>query len=480
MARRMAFVGLNSGYFLPSGRAVEAAGIRVHWITTLPSDAARLRRNGVPAQQILDVFAENETVDDARDVAELRSLENQAGAPMMNDVILMDRMLRRLPDVEARRYCATAARRMSRYLAAHDIRLVVSGRDTALQLTAMLVCRRDGRTWLVPTRTRLPRERYGFQPYHHVGAFFTLRTVSDADRADATRFLEEFRSQQLLPAIRSSAGSFRDVLARLPVHISLLWRAVSDAKVDRGSRASRYTIPDLARMYLKRKVNLIGLRADRPYQGPSDRPFVLYALHTQPESSIDVSGSPFVDQPALIEQIARAVPSTHDLYVKVHPSDLDGKTPGFYRRLRRVPGVRLIGPHVPSRVLLHQASLVCTVTGTVGYESALLGIPTITFARTYFSALPGVHYSPDVSALPSLVKRLLREPRARATPDDRRIIEFLAELFANSVPGDINRVHESLTEEDLRSLVAVYSRLLDLVLSQAQGSDISVAVAAER
>jgi len=223
------------------------------------------------------------------------------------------------------------------------------------------------------------------------------------------------------------------------------------------------------RMWLRRRRNLIGLKVTRPYDAIGTRPYLLYALHTQPESSIDVAGSFFADQLALVGQIARATPVTHDLFVKAHPSDIDGKPGSFYRALRRIPGVRLIHPLVDSRELLSRASLVLTVTGTIAYEAGLLGIPAVTFAPLYFNALPSVRHCDSPRELPALINSLLQMPRPPG--DDRPIIDFLAQLYADSVPGEFNRIEVPLTHEDLGTLCSVYEHLLSMRFDAMEEGD---------
>jgi hypothetical protein len=115
-----------------------------------------------------------------------------------------------------------------------------------------------------------------------------------------------------------------------------------------------------------------------------------YPLHVQPEASIDVLGSFFSDQLKLIRDIRRALPFDVTLVIKEHPNFLGQRGPSFFRRLRRLPNVRLIPHTVSSFDVYNRASLVLTVTGTAAYEAGLLGIPAITFAPMFFSGLSTV------------------------------------------------------------------------------------------
>jgi len=97
---------------------------------------------------------------------------------------------------------------------------------------------------------------------------------------------------------------------------------VGDMAVYRRSRRSV--------LYLRRRFNMNVFKGFPPHSSVGEGPFCLYASHTQPESSIDVAGSYFADQIALINFISRSLPVSHELYVKIHPTDVDGKSFLFY------------------------------------------------------------------------------------------------------------------------------------------------------
>src|SRR5690606_10518871 len=120
------------------------------------------------------------------------------------------------------------------------------------------------------------------------------------------------------------------------------------------------------------------LRIARPFERislPPNRPFVLYAMQIQPEASLDVMASWYANQVELVRALARGLPLTHDLYVKEHPAALGTRPVRHYRQIASIPGVRLIEPGTNSFCLLEHASAVISVTGTILYEAALLGVP---------------------------------------------------------------------------------------------------------
>ena len=468
--RRIALVRYNAPYFLPFGRALEERGFDVYWVSSHRSDAAQLTGPGrIPVSRVLDVTRgfdpESLSAEECR--AALAPYE-QAGAPRMHDVILMDRVLRRQPHAAALRYLRHVHEALRRFFSEQRIELVSSGRDTALNIASMLVCRSLGTPWVVPTRLRLPRETYGFCSGHETADFVRLRDVTDDDRRWAEAFLDDFSRRRVAPpALKRAARSFVDVARMLPQHAGLFWAAVKASRLDAGNSYTRYTVADLVRMYARRRRNLLAYRRAHPWQAPGSAPFCLYALHTQPESSIDVAGSYFSDQVALVTFIARSLPVTHELYVKVHPTDVDGQPVSFYRRLAAIPGVRLINYDLDSGSLVQRAAIVFTLTGTVGYEAALHGKPVIAFARNYFNRLPTVSYCDAPPQLPGLIDAAL----AMRADDATRLgtIDAVAALRASAFDGEVNREYgehpTTLTDADLATLQNAYDALYAVLVS---------------
>jgi hypothetical protein len=464
--KRIALVRYTPGYFWSFGQALEQTGFEVYWINAMYSDARYLLDHGVSSERVLDTtWFEPSAYDLAECRRRLAKLEISDG-PRIHDIILMDRILRNKPQEFAIKYLGHMEQIISAFLTDNNIAMVTSGRDTALQLLTMLVCRRLSIPWVVPTRARIPQEMYGFCQRHDTEDLIRLREVTSDDRAWARDFLRAFETKVLKPALKTSARGFGDVLRLLPLHARVFMNELKKSFKDHGNDYACYPIPSLIQMYLRRRINLLRYILSPPYSAPGNMPFCLYALHTQPESSIDVVGSYFSDQLALITFIARSLPISHELYVKVHPTDVDGKNPSFYRQIVSIPGVRLIGHGVDSHDLLKRTSLVFALSGTIAYEAGLMGKPVVTFARNYFNTLPTLHFCDAPPRLPSLINALLDT----APPSNwrRKVVDFLSELKASCFEGEVNRTYgasiSSLSSQDLSTLQQAYNSLYNLLV----------------
>lgn len=463
--KKVALVGYPAEYFLPFGQSLEQAGFEVYWICSLMADARHLLLNGVPSEQILNTnegFRAGTTRPEAC-AAELARFENST-APLFHDIFLMDRLLREKPWQFAQEYLAHIAVAVDQFLQMHDISLLSSWRDTALQLTSMLVARHAGIPFIVPTRMRIPQEVYGFCTEHHTDSFLALRPVTNEDERWAADFLDVFEKRGVKPALKKSTRSFVDVLRLMPSHLRAFMYEARRSAWDAGNDYARYPLRRLVGMYVRRRFNLARYKLLNPSTTilPQGIPFCLYALHTQPESSVDVQASFFSNQEELIRQIARSLPASHLLYVKVHPTDVDGRSLGFYHRIRAIPGVVLVDYSVDSRTLTDRASIIFALTGTIAYEAGLLRRPVVVFARNYFNRLPTIHHCESPTALPQLVAQLLRSEAANPARREA-VVSFLAQMRANCFDGEVSRTYgasnERLRPDDLSQLQIAYAAL---------------------
>ncbi len=473
--KNIALINYPGDYFAQFGSVLGRGGFNVFWVCINRSDAQYLLRNmSVPPRQVLDVNAglKDRNCDTSACREKLAYLEGSEG-PRIYDIIMMDRMLREKDLPFALQYLEHIRDKLSRFFAEKEISIVTSGRDSALQLMAMLVCRSMGIPWVVPTRLRIPKETYGFCAGHDADNFLRIRQRRPDDRKWSESVLENYQDTSSRPALKVAASSFKDVFSLIRPHFLHFLNLLKRSYFDRGNDFSRYTIPKIIGMYAKRRINMITFNIVSPWTSPGTGPFCIYALHTQPESSIDVAGSFFSDQIALIAFIARSLPVSHELYVKVHPTDVDGKTWAFYMRIKKIRGVRLIGADVDSLELIVKTSLVFTLAGTIGYEAGLRGKPVIAFAKNYFNALPTVHYCGSPPELPALVAALIDKPPPENWRSD--VIEFLTDYRGRIFDGEVNRMYGTnprrLTEADLAMLQNAYNVLFEnLVISrEAQG-----------
>jgi len=154
--------------------------------------------------------------------------------------------------------------------------------------------------------------------------------------------------------------------------------------------------------------------------GPEQLPmkYVFYAFHMTPESSINGLEPYYVDQFRVVDALLLNLPVGSRLVVKEHPSMRGFRPLAFYRALRRKPGLILLHPEVDSRRLVEGATLVATVSGTVGLESYLLGKPCVMFGRAFFGHLCA--HPPEITRMRPYLEQII----ASYVPASEAEIEF--------------------------------------------------------
>lgn len=459
----MALVGYHDPIFWPFAQRLEADGFHVYWINSNPMTSERLKSLGVPAERICDVLEGDSQAMTKEECIDVLSEYEQPGLPTINSIIFMDQNLRHARYEDALVYLAESARKIRSYLLDRNVRLVSSGRDTALQMMSMLVCKKLGIFWGCVTRVKLPKEWFGFSPTHQGDAFYKMRQVEKRDYEFALKWLEQFRlDPSVKPLAKPKFNGFQKIFKHLAQLTDLLLSHLQ-YRIKAGSNR-KVPGPDLSwqiKHYIKTLRNYCYYRYFMRFYRPVDEPFILYGLHRQPESSIDVRGAFFDDQLTLIKQIVRSIPVTHKLYVKVHFSDVIGQSPEFYKTLMNFPSVKLIDPDVDSRDLIRRASVIVTNVGAMGQEGGYWGRPVIAMSKMFWCNLPTVKYCGTPAELPDLIRSMIEFP---PVDDYDGVVRAIAGYIANNVSCDPCQAWLGITfsDRDLDALSAMYNHVYTL------------------
>jgi hypothetical protein len=419
------------------GGELEAKGHDVFWISPNRRWGKWLVQHGTDASRILDITGyaaewTDTTSDPDTSAARttLAPLEQRAGF-CIYDLIASDLLMIERGTSYALRYLASCARHVAAFIGKHQIQVVSGELTWAFEQIVGQVCASLEVPFLRPMVVRIPDARTAFFGNRRETDMLELRKPTDVDRAEASNLLHAYRNKPRPPVYMQTNFS---VLRANAERIKLLTRHTIDLARDPFDETSRRPfgmIADHSRRVLRSTIN----RRFGPFEQPTNpapRPFVLMTLHKQPEFTIDVMATPLTDQVACAKALARSLPITHDLYVKEHLVALGWRTRAFYDALRAIPGVRLIDPRARTFDLIRNARLVVAATGTSTYEASLLGVPAVTFGPTVFSrVLVTDHFNPFADS----VTELLERTGGRSPRSDEELIEFLAHILANSIPG---------------------------------------------
>jgi hypothetical protein len=175
--------------------------------------------------------------------------------------------------------------------------------------------------------------------------------------------------------------------------------------------------------------------ASRP---PSGVPYVLLALHFQPERAIVPMAGSFCDQTLIVDMLARSLPDGWRLVVKEHPWQLVpfgrgelGRSAGFYRRITEHPNVVFVAGDAQTEDLLLGARAVATATGSIGWQAVARHIPALVFGAAWYADAPGVFRITDHASLHRALDRIQQPGAVPANAAER----MLAALESVAVPG---------------------------------------------
>ena len=200
--------------------------------------------------------------------------------------------------------------------------------------------------------------------------------------------------------------------------------------------------------------------------------FAYFPLHFDPEASTMVFAPMLANQPQVVEAIVKALPPDMSLIVKEHPA-MDGVRPiGFYKRIQRLPRVRLVSAAVSSFELMARCELTCSITGTAAWEAVLLRKPALVLGAFPFSVIEeGLVTCRNISMLPHDIARALRMKPA----DDRTLLTYIAAVYATSFrfPSSIywTQVTSQMVAENPRVIDNMTTQLRDRLREEGLDGD---------
>ncbi|GIP36206.1 hypothetical protein [Paenibacillus sp. J2TS4] len=452
------------------------AGHRVYWISPSHEWAEWLVRNGVERHTLLDLtdYGEEWVAKSKQELSEEdRSFiaAHEGQDLLLSNMILMDRGLVNKKPSYARAFLAVCGKRIKQFLLDHGIQTVFSERTWATELLTVKLCEKLAIANFHPQVIRIPDGRFSFFNTYTEKNFEWIRKPSSEDIRQAEQFLDYFLEASPKPRYFHLNNIVPRIRARWP--IAFFQRLIRERRYRYRYDSALPTTFELVGHKFNELFNTWSIRMKDPFMMPHPetrptRPYVLYAIHKQPEASIDVLGGACSNQLDIIRAMARSTPSTHDLYVKEHSNNIGNNSMRFYKQLLSIPGVKLISPFADSHSLFKRADLVVTVSGTIAYEAGLFGVPAVSVASMFFSPLlVDGNFNPYSDS----IAELLRNQRP-SLPSHADKVSFIARLLANSFEGTMScpiEDHTCVKHDNIDLLARGFFTLLD-VIEQKQPS----------
>lgn len=374
------------------------------------------------------------------DRALLASLE-VGDVPTIHNMIMSDRVVTRLPYEDALGYATFLARRLREVFEAARPAAVIGDFDALHSSLGLAVARQLGIPWFALGFSTIPHGQVACCANLSPASLVMLEPERrDSLRGRAAEVLENFergttRAPAYLPP-KLLTPAF--LLGQLPVQARTLARVLSRGPTARYRRYSdyrnSYSLTGLFGEAFRLRKNVWRLRAASLLQTAPPRRYAFFGLHMQPEASIDVAAHFFSNQMRVVELMARSLPPTHTLLVKLHKSDVPNYSRDFLARLQRFPGVQVVAPHANALDFIRGAELVFAIQGTIGLEAALLGKPVIMFGDSPVKVFPSVATVGRTIDLPQLVRARLAAPQ----PPRAAVVDAFAAYLAPFYPASHN------------------------------------------
>jgi hypothetical protein len=175
-------------------------------------------------------------------------------------------------------------------------------------------------------------------------------------------------------------------------------------------KAKGYYLSDELRLFARRYRDWRRLRGPNSValSALKDRPYVFYALQTEPETQIHQASPEHFFQLEAIAALSRDLPAGVTLAVKETPYGIGRRPPHFSDQIARLHNVVMLSVDEPGFEVVRAAKAVAVIIGTTGHEAAILGKPVISFGRhNLFDELPHVFVVTDQAELRVLLGRAL-------------------------------------------------------------------------
>lgn len=258
-------------------------------------------------------------------------------------------------------------------------------------------------------------------------------------------------------SVRSSTFDYANPreLALSPRRIRNLATLAAKQLRGRGPGAHHVHVGYYLRDYVRQRASLEVLRR-LPSPAPRER-VCLYPFHYTYDSQITVRGDAFLDQLAVVDQIARALPYGWRLAVKTHPAAPGDQPLGrLLRVVRGMDNVDLVNPHVHAHTVLRKAGLLVTVNSTMGFEALMFGVPVATLGQSVYR---GFGLTTDVTDLNVLPQALAEAIRRGPAPEDE-ILRYFAFMLRHG--ADIEMSAYDLSDGNAARFARAIADGLDL------------------
>jgi hypothetical protein len=136
-------------------------------------------------------------------------------------------------------------------------------------------------------------------------------------------------------------------------------------------------------------------------------PFIFFPLATEPETALQQLSPEFFFQHAAIAALSRDLPAGVRLVVKESIMAVGRRPDNFYDQIGELKNVIWMNMLEPGFEVARRATAVAVITGSSGFEAAVMGTPVISFgAHNGYNILPHVFHVTDLARASEAIRQI--------------------------------------------------------------------------
>ena len=173
----------------------------------------------------------------------------------------------------------------------------------------------------------------------------------------------------------------------------------------------------------------------------TDKEYIYFPLHLNPEASTMVLTPYFVDQLMIIEALSKSIPGSMNIVVKEHPTMIGKRPKNYYNKIKSYPNVCLLSPTEDNFELIKKSIFTAVITGTAGWEAILMGKSVLTFGDAIYSPIGLSTKCTDYSLLPGIIRDLIYNNKLiDKNKRKHRLVSFVSSVYNNSIDLKTNDI----------------------------------------
>ena len=318
------------------------------------------------------------------------------------------------------------------------------------ELMTIDICKKNNILFLYPSEIGYPRNRIIFYQYDTKNPYGGSRI--DTNRYDALDFVNQVNNKSLQPNyMKKIQKSFYLIIKDKIIRIigRFLGEKYNTPKISTKIALDR-NLKKYIKIWNKNSIQVSQIRSQ-------NKKLILYPMHMQPESNVDVWGNKYRNQTQLINEISNNLPDEWLLVIKLNPKtkyELDEKLINLVQN-----NSNIIALHQKSSMneIFDICNVVITVTGTVAIEALCSGKPLISLIETELLKMKGNNCIDNLKELKKIL--LSYEKMDLANTNDK--INLFDRLMKRTYPGNIvSGPFINPTKVNINSMVSAFNNVL--------------------